>query len=91
MQQEFKTPWRDRAFVNIPTAAEILGRSREYIEGQISMGHLDVVGPSRRHRVVTVESLKRLIDAELSRKPPAGPVRGPARLRLVVSNHRRED
>lgn len=82
-------PWRDRAFVNIPTAAEILGRSRTWVEDQITARRLEIAGRARQHLVISVESLKRLVDEERSSAPPA-PVCRRNPLRLVVNNHRRE-
>lgn len=87
MVAEFYIPWRDRAFVNIPTAAEILGRSRTWVENQITAQRLEVAGRARGCLVVSVESLKRLVDEE--RLCPS-PLHGRGNLRLVVNNHRRE-
>lgn len=89
MVAESYVPWRDRAFVNIPAAAEILGRSRTWVENQITAQRLEVAGRARGCLVVSVESLKRLVDEERLCPSPS-PLHGRGNLRLVVNNHRRE-
>ncbi|TPM31454.1 hypothetical protein [Mesorhizobium sp. B2-3-4] len=77
-------PWRDRAFVTIAEAGQIVARSPSWVRDRIGEGRL------RGCRVtpggplaVEVRSLARLVDSAVSGVP--APHRAPA-LRLVVDN-----
>jgi hypothetical protein len=78
-------PWRDRAFVSIPEAAEIVARSRDWVRNRIGEGRLHgcqvtAGGPL----VVTVVSLSGLIDGVISASPK--PRHRSSALYLAVDN-----
>jgi len=80
-------PWRDRAFVSIAEAAQIIARSPDWVRNRIGEGRLvgrqlQAGGPV----VVTVASLERFIDrVEIAAAPPEVCVTRP-RLYLAISN-----
>lgn len=85
-QRDGHIPWHERAFVTQREAAEICARSVDWVRAQIGIGRLNAAqltkgGPT----VVTVESLRRLIDAATAAPAPAQP---PAGIRpfLIVDN-----
>ncbi|QPC90006.1 hypothetical protein [Mesorhizobium sp. INR15] len=76
-------PWRDRAFVSIPEAAEIVARSPDWVRNRLGEGRLHGCrvtpgGPL----VVTVRSLAELVDGVLLSAPPTRPTR----LYLAIDN-----
>jgi hypothetical protein len=87
-------PWRDRAFISIPEAGEIVARSPDWIrnrigEGRLEIRRLSVGGPV----VVTVASLLRLVDSARAAEPQQtikrrAPRPKPAKptLRLIINN-----
>jgi hypothetical protein len=86
-------PWRDRAFVSIVEAGEIIARSPDWIRNRIGGGRLETRqlsagGPA----VVTVDSLLRLVDGVHAAKDPKPPKKQAPRksakpmLRLVINN-----
>ncbi|MER8374413.1 hypothetical protein [Mesorhizobium sp. M1406] len=83
IQKSEYVPWRDRAFVSIPEAGEIVARSSDWVRNRVAEGRLcgcrvTAGGPL----VVSVRSLVDLVDSALLATPP---VRGP-RLYLAVDN-----
>lgn len=80
-------PWRDRVYVNVAEAAQILARSPDWIRNRLGEGRLDgrqlqSGGPV----VVTVTSLVRFIDrVETAATPPVACVTRPY-LYLAISN-----
>ena len=80
-------PWRDRAFLSVNEAAQIMARSPDWIRARLGEGRLDgrqlqSGGPV----VVTVASLVRFIDrVETAATPPVVCATRP-RLYLAVSN-----
>lgn len=79
-------PWRDRVYVSVGEAAQILARSQDWIRARLGEGRLDARqlqsgGPV----VVTVASLERFIDrVETAATPPAAFTK--PGLYLVVNN-----
>jgi hypothetical protein len=76
-------PWRDRAFVSVQEAAEIVARSSDWVRNRVAEGRLHGCqvtpgGPL----VVTVHSLTDLVDRALASAPPSRP----QRLWLAVDN-----
>ncbi|ESY92699.1 hypothetical protein [Mesorhizobium sp. LNHC209A00] len=76
-------PWRDRAFLSIAEAGEIVARSSDWVRNRVAEGRLHGCritpgGPL----VVTVRSLVDLVDCALLSAPP---MRVP-RLYLAVDN-----
>ncbi|MER8536061.1 hypothetical protein NKH61_24525 [Mesorhizobium sp. M1005] len=83
IQKTEYVPWRDRAFVSIVEAGEIVARSSDWVRNRVAEGRLHgcrvtAGGPL----VVTVRSLVVLVDTALLAAPAA---RGP-RLYLAVDN-----
>ncbi|ESX51356.1 hypothetical protein NLY43_18935 [Mesorhizobium sp. C416B] len=76
-------PWRDRAFVSIAEAGEIVARSTDWVRNRIAEGRLHGCRVTRGGPlVVTVRSLVDLVDgALLASAPPPGP-----RLYLAIDN-----
>jgi hypothetical protein len=61
---EARLPWREREFVSLSDAALIVGRSRTWVESEMVAGRLKFRRlPSGGPAVVTVASLRRLVDA----------------------------
>jgi hypothetical protein len=93
-QQAHYIPWRDRAFVSIVEAGEIIARSPDWVRNRIGEGRLETRqlsagGPA----VVTVDSLLRLVDGAQTATAPHPSKRRPPRtklakptLRLVINN-----
>jgi hypothetical protein len=93
-QETHYIPWRDRAFVSITEAGEIVARSPDWIRNRIGEGRLEIRrlsagGPA----VVTVDSLLRLIDGAQAAEPQQptkrrAPRPKPAKpmLRLIINN-----
>ena len=76
-------PWRDRAFVSIAEAAEIVARSPDWVRNRLGEGRLHGCQVSKGGpTVVTVPSLANLIEHAAAGSPHA---RGPA-LYLAVNN-----
>ncbi|RWF36872.1 hypothetical protein [Mesorhizobium sp.] len=83
IQKTEYVPWRDRAFVSIAEAGEIVARSSDWVRNRVAEGRLHGCrvtpgGPL----VVTVPSLVELVDGALQAAPPPRP----ARLYLAVDN-----
>lgn len=83
IQKTEYVPWRDRAFVSIAEAGEIVARSSDWVRNRLAEGRLRGCrvtpgGPL----VVTVRSLAELIEGALQAAPPT---RAP-RLYLAVDN-----
>ncbi|MER9950217.1 hypothetical protein [Mesorhizobium sp. M0047] len=83
IQKSEYVPWRDRAFVSVAEAGEIVARSSDWVRNRVAEGRLcgcrvTPGGPL----VVSVRSLLDLVDSALLAAPPA---RGP-RLYLAVDN-----
>ena len=81
--QKTYVPWRDRAFVSIAEAGEIVARSSDWVRNRIGEGRLRGCrvtpgGPL----VVTVRSLVELVDGALLASPPTPA----ARLYLAIDN-----
>lgn len=83
IQKTEYVPWRDRAFVSIAEAGEIVARSSDWVRNRVAEGRLHGCqvtpgGPL----VVTVRSLVELVDGALLASPaPRSP-----RLYLAVDN-----
>ena len=83
IQKTEYVPWRDRAFVSIVEAGEIVARSSDWVRNRIAEGRLHgcrvtAGGPL----VVTVRSLATLVDSALMAAPPPPT----PRLYLAVDN-----
>lgn len=88
IKHETRLPWRERDFVRLSEAALIAGRSRTWVENQITAGRIE----ARRFEAgglltVTTESLARLVDGaqETRGATCAKPIKK-RHLQLVVSN-----
>ena len=93
-QETHYIPWRDRAFVSITEAGEIVARSPDWIRNRIGEGRLEIRQLSAGGPVVvTVDSLLKMVDGAQAVKTPqqskrCAPRSKPAKptLRLVVNN-----
>jgi len=78
--------WRDRAVINVATAAVVFGRSQSWIRDRVDDGGL-IADRSGRVMLITTDSvdrlMRRLVARAATRSPSASPAR---RLRLVVDN-----
>lgn len=100
--EEITVPWRERAFVPVSEAAQILGRSTTWVRNRITDRQLDAASlPGKGSAAVTVASILRIVAAASRARPetylpppharPNRPRELPLRtgkLRLVVDNTR---
>lgn len=83
IQKTEYVPWRDRAFVSIAEAGEIVARSSDWVRNRVAEGRLHGCRvTSGGPLVVSVRSLVDLVDGALQAAPPP---RTP-RLYLAVDN-----
>lgn len=81
-----RLPWRECAFVSITAAADIVGRTRGWVDRQIVAGRLEArCLPTGGPVVITTASLARMIDRA---RPIMDYAPAPERtkLRLIVCN-----
>lgn len=86
LKHETRMPWREREFVSFTDAGLIVGRSRTWVGNMVTSGGLEACRVTAGPMLITVKSLKALVDgagpvihSDLARKPKR-------RLELVVNN-----
>ncbi len=84
-QNQTNIPWRERAFVSLHEAGQILARSPLFVRRQIMWGNLDAVRVTKTSPiVVTVKSVVEFIETSYPVDPAEIKATRPA-LRLVHS------